>query len=231
MQDFGTERHDPANTTSLACHIRCRTPHDLEYHLQRNHTAEGLGRKLHSETQMARFFEQHNIAYERDTANRVDFRSCPTIQVEGGRSYSRPDFFLPEYSTRLHALVIVCNDEFAHRRYTCEFQRIFNTVNALCARDNQAGTRVLFIRVNPHFHHVGTKMYDMPLAETHAQVRSLLERLQPSDLFEGVSLAYIGYDRNEDGTLCLFDKDSGNDDVPMDDRYVDLYRDCIIHVG
>ena len=100
----------------------------------------------------------------------------------------------------------------------------------LCA-DRQAGTRVLFIRVNLHFHHVDTKMYDVPLAETHAQVLALLERLQPSDLLGGVSLAYIGYDRNDDGTLCIFDKDSGNDDVPLDDSYVNLYRDCVIHVG
>jgi hypothetical protein len=183
---------------------------------------------------MARFFEHHAIAYERDSANRVDFRTCPAVQVEGGRSYSRPDFFLPEYSIRLQALIIVCNDEFAHRRYTCEFQRVFNTVNALCARDNQSGTRVLFIRVNPHFHHVGTKMYDVPLAETHTQMLALLDRLQPSDLFEGVSLAYVGYNRNDDGTLCVFDTDTDTDttdDDTLDGCYVDLYRDCVIHVG
>jgi hypothetical protein len=50
-----------------------------------------------------------------------------------------------------------------------------NTVNALCARDNQAATRMLFIRVHPHFHHEGTTMYDVPLAETHILLFTLLD--------------------------------------------------------
>jgi hypothetical protein len=184
---------------------------------------------------MARFFEAHSIAYERDQANRVAFGTCSDkLQADGGRSYSRPDFFLPEYSTKLNALVIVCNDEFAHRRYACEFQRIFNTVNALCARENHAATRVLFVRVNPHFHHVGTRMYDVPLAQTHNQMLTLLTKLQPSDLFSGVSLAYIGYDRTEDGALCLFDTGriaSGDTYSTEDHSYMDLYSKCVIHIG
>jgi hypothetical protein len=206
--------------------------------------------KLHSETQMARFFERNDIAYERDAANRIDFLACPRTAPApaDGRCYSRPDFFLPEFSARLGALVIVCNDEFAHRRYACEFQRIFHTVNALCARDGDAATRVLFVRVNPHFHFVGSRMYDVPLAETHTQLLAFLQRLQPADMRDGVSLAFLGYDRTNEGTLCLLeeaeeadqeeaDEAADTDEVcsigedNQDRAYMDLYRDCVIHVA
>jgi hypothetical protein len=90
-----------------------------------------------------------------------------------------------------------------------------------------------------HFYHVDTKVYDVQLSETHAPLLALLERLKPSDLLEGVSIAFIGYDRNEDGTLCIFDRDveekseTADDDAPLDfaECYVDLYRDCGVHIG
>jgi hypothetical protein len=179
---------------------------------------------------MARFFESREIAYERHEANRVVFGKCiDKFQAEDGRSFSLPDFFLPAYSAMLLALVIVCNDEFSHRRYVCEFQRIYNTVNALCARENEAATRILFVRVNPHFHHVGTKMFDVPLIQTHEKLLFLLNRLRPEDLLPGVSLAYIGYDTKEDGSLCIFDTDSSVGG--LDASYMDLYKNRVIHIG
>ena len=110
-------------------------------------------------------------------------------------------------------------------RYSCEFQRLFNTVNALCAQSNRAGDRFLFVRVNPHFHFVGTVMYDLSLPETHRRLLALLDRLRPEDLRIGVSLAFLGYDRDKDGALCLFQEP----DVLDAPSYAQMYQNCVIH--
>jgi hypothetical protein len=225
MQDAGTELH--ATRGGVQCSIRCKTAFLLDYHVQRNHTADGLALKLHSETQMAQFFDRQQIPYERDHANRVDFgRACAHVQFDGNQFHSRPDFWLPTYSARLGATVIICNDEFAHRRYSCELQRLFNTVNALCAQSGRAGDRFLFVRVNPHFHFLGTVMYDISLPETHRRLLALLDRLRPEDLRIGVSLAFLGYDRDKDGALCLFQEP----DVSDTPSYTQMYQSCVIHV-
>jgi hypothetical protein len=103
MQDAGTERLS-VTSGGVPCSIRCQTAFLLDYHVQRNHTADGLARKLQSETQMAQMFDRHDIPYERDHANRVDFgRACAHVTFDGNQFHSRPDFWLPTYSARLGA--------------------------------------------------------------------------------------------------------------------------------
>ena len=177
---------------------------------------------------MAQMFDRHAIPYERDHANRVDFgRACAHVTFDGNQFHSRPDFWLPTYSARLGATVIVCNDEFAHRRYRCEFQRLFNTVNALCAQPGQADARFLFVWVNPHFHYIGSVLFDVSLHETHRRLLALLDRLRREDLKIGVSLAFIGYDQDAEGALQLF-QDSDTTDTPS---YAQMYQQCVIHVS
>ncbi len=77
--------------------------------------------------------------------------------------------------------VIVCNDEFVHRRY------LLNTMHALCAQPGRANARFLFVRVNPHFHFVGSVLFDVLLHETHRRLLALLDRVCAADLKIGVS--------------------------------------------
>ena len=62
------------------------------------------------------------------------------------------------------------------------------------ARDGHVATRVLFVRVNPHYYYRGATLYDVPLEQTHQRLLDRLDSLRPSDLFDGVSLVYIHYD-------------------------------------
>ena len=113
-------------------------------------------------------------------------------------------------------------------------KRLFNTVNALCAQPGRANARFLFVRVNPHFHYIGSVLFDVSLHETHRRLLALLDRLCAADLKIGVRrlrarkrLAFIGYDQDAEGALQLF-QDTDTTDTPS---YAQMYQECVIHVS
>ena len=89
MQDGGVQLWKHGD---VACTIRCKTEQHMEYHIQRNHTIEGLGVKLESETKLAQFFEANDVPFDRNWANRLNFKGCKNI--EGNSTSARPDFYL-----------------------------------------------------------------------------------------------------------------------------------------
>ena len=121
----------------------------MEYHIQRSHTLNGLGKKLQSETRLAEFFASKDQDYDRDWVNRISFQHCQNI--EGGKFSARPDFYLPSQCVRLNAIVLVGNDEFAHRQRACEFQRVFNIAQALQQTAEFKDQPILYLRFNPHY--------------------------------------------------------------------------------
>jgi hypothetical protein len=219
MQDFGTQGYQG---DGIKCAIRTKTLLDMEYHIQRNHTTEGLGKKLQSETRLAKFFEQHKLDFDRDWTNRIDFKSCK--RIEGNACSARPDFFLPSVSANLNAVVLVGNDEFAHRQYACDLQRVHNIANALDQHSDFRGLPILYIRFNPHYFKVGSTFYDPPLQQSHQKLLQLIEALSHQDVVnKGVNLIYMNYDLTEDGKLCLFESSSDND-------YVEIYKPCVTKI-
>jgi uncharacterized Zn-finger protein len=119
MQDGGTQK---CSLSDIPCTIRCKTQLDLEYHIERNHTFEGLKNKFESETKLASFLKSKNINFTRDHENTIRFTTCKNIDPT--KKSARPDFYLICKSAELGCYFIVENDEFAHRRNSCDFSTI-----------------------------------------------------------------------------------------------------------
>lgn len=213
MQDGGTQLWSEGD---ILCNIRCKMALDLDLHIERNHTFEGIGRKLHSETKLAEFLTSNNIAFDRDWLNHIRFTNCKNI--EGGYSSARPDFFLPEESARLGAVTLIGNDEFAHRQYSCDLKRTFNIVNALEQTDEFKGVPILYIRFNPHAYHRDGVHYSHPLNVGHQVILSTLQKIV--NLKPGLNLVYIHYDRTN-GLLDVLKQDEGND-------FTQILKECLL---
>ena len=202
FQDNGLQL---AGVGDLACGRRLKDQRMLDDHIQRCHTREGIAKKFESESKLANFFDQNGVAYDRDHVNRIDFRHCDGLldskTDSDDRVVARPDFHLPEFSARLKAWVLVCNDEFAHRSYKCEAGRLFKIAEALV---RTADLPVLFVRFNPHAYRVGDTWYDLPLDRIHERLLIVLRSLTPSDLNSGMNTIFLNYDRSADGRLNLF---------------------------
>ena len=212
LQDSGTQVWTPGD---VACSVRSKTARHRDFHIQRNHTVEGLARKLESETKLAVFFATKGLSIDRDFLNMVQFKSCQNI--EGKRSHARPDFHLVEESARLGAIVLVGNDEFAHRQYACDFQRLFNIANALEQVPEFKGVPLLYMRFNPHHFTRDGKYFDMPLSTAHELLFSTIKDI--STVKPGVNLVYINYDMT-DGRLDVFNT--------TENDYATLYEPCVV---
>jgi len=219
MQDFGTQPWTQDN--GIKCVIRTKTQLDMEYHIQRNHTTEGLGRKLQSETRLAQFLTSKGQDFDRDWLNRISFKGCKNI--EGGACSARPDAFLPSQSVRLRAIVLIGNDEFAHRQYQCDFQRVFNIANALEQTLEFKGVPLLYIRFNPHYYRKNDVYYDPPLNVSHEKLWELILNLSPEDIKSGINLIYVNYDTTNN-QLDVFNQ---KDEVESND-FAKLYQSCVI---
>ena len=215
MQDCGLQLAQEHG--DLQCTIRCKTPLDLDYHIQRHHTEEGIARKFHSEQKLAEFFQSHDISFDRDWLNRVAFHTCTNI--EGHKQSARPDFYLHAKSAELSCVFLVGNDEFAHRQTKCEFQRMFNIANALEQTPEFAGVPIVYVRFNPHFYHNDGKLFDMPLDKVHDLLLNTINSLTHVP-HKGVNLVYVNYDTREN-KLCIFDESDKDD-------YCHLFQDCVI---
>jgi hypothetical protein len=208
MQDGGNEAWTEGD---VECTIRCETQRHLEYHIQRNHTMEGISSKLASERKLCDFFTANGVVFDRDWANLLKFKGCKNI--EGGKSFARPDFYLPVESARLKAVVLGGNDEYSHRQNACDLQRTFNMTQSLDQTEEYGGLPLLYVRFNPHYFKKGDTYYDLPLKVSHEIFLKTIRSLQPEDLKEGLNLIYINYDRDKDGNLTLFQiaKEQQND--------------------
>ena len=215
MQDCGLQLAQEQG--DLQCTIRCNTLLDLDYHIQRHHTEEGIARKFHSEQKLAEFFQSRDISFDRDWLNRVAFQTCKNI--EGHKQSARPDFYLHAKSAELGCVFLVGNDEFAHRQTKCEFQRMFNIANALEQTSEFAGVPIVYVRFNPHFYHKDGKLFDMPLDKAHDLLLNTINSFTRVP-HKGVNLVYVNYD-TRDNKLCIFDESH-------DDDYCHLFQDTVV---
>jgi len=227
MVDGGLDLFAPGQGF-IACDIRCKTQRHLDYHIQSFHTTAGLAKKLKSEDQMATFLKKNEIAFDRDHTNTL--KSDPTCyQFTRGNHAARPDFYLPEVSSIINADALLGNDEFGHRRYPCDFKRVFNIANSLSARPGLTARPMVYIRFNPHFYQKDGIMYDQTLSEGHLRVLKVIQQLGSGDIQinpTGVSLIYINYDCTTINGKLVVDlfQDVEND------TYAAIYKNCVVHV-
>jgi len=214
MQDGGIEFW---TTGYIHCSVRAKTAQDLDYHIARNHTKEGIASKLHSEQKLADFLTSQHVVFTRDWMNHIQFKNCANI--EGNKTSARFDFFLPTESARLEANVIIENDEYAHRDYTCDSQRIVNITHAIQQTKESHDVRVLCIRFNPHHFRKDGHLFSHKLEEVHQKLLTTLQSLTKDDLHDGLNLVYINYD-STNGVLDIFGKEDSN--------YPKWFQDCVI---
>jgi hypothetical protein len=218
--EFGDGSTEKQTKTDIPCGMRFPNLRNLEYHIQNSHTPEGLSRKLQSESKLASFFEAQKVAFDRNFLNHINFKGCKNI--EGNKYSARPDFFLPEESARLSAVVLVGNDEFAHRQYACDFQRVFNITNALEQTHEFKGVPILYVRFNPHFYRKDDVLFDMPLTEAHERLLNEITRTKKEELIRPVNLIYVNYDSAE-GQLKIF-----SDNNMEENDYCKLFEDSVL---
>lgn len=215
MQDGNTQ---PWSEGLVRCDIRTKTKQQLEDHVQKYHTVKGITRKFESEQKLAFFFSSKQIKYDRDWTNRINFTTCKSMS--GDRTHARPDFFLPSETARLNAVVLVGNDEMQHKYYQCEFERVFNIVNALEQTEDFHSVPIVYFRFNPHSYKRGNVLYDHPLSQAHEILWHTVQNFQPSQVKPGVNLVYIHYDCDDKGMLTLFEKEETND-------FRRIFEDCV----
>ncbi len=215
MQDGGTQLINGIN--DLKCGIRTETLRHMEYHIQRNHTEEGISLKFESEVKLANYFTEHEISFNQNWINMIHFSQCKNI--EGNKVCARPDFFLPEFSAKLNAIVLVGNDEYAHRTYQCDFQRVWNIYQSLLQTDEFQNLPLVYIRFNPHFFKKNGHIVSFDLKVGHDLILKSLNNLTRENLKHGLNLIYIHYDIT-DNKLDIFY--NSNDD------YSKIFQDCVL---
>jgi hypothetical protein len=107
----------------------------------------------------------------------------------------------------LGAIVIVCNDEFSHRYYACEFQRIWNIAQSLDQTTEFKDMPILYIRLNPHTYWRDEVCFSQPLEVVHDIFWETLQSIESVN--DGVNLVYIHYDKT-DGMLDIFQDTEDN---------------------
>ena len=195
FQDNGLQK---AKKGDLKCAAKMKDQRMLDDHIQRCHTREGIAKKFDSEHKLAIFLDRNDVSYDRDTANRINFSACKGLlesksneQGDDMRISAKPDFHLLEYSSLLKAFLMLGNDEFAHRSYKCESERLFKITEAL-TRLNPIP--IIFIRFNPHAYYVDDICYDPPLERSHEQLLNIIKSLDRSTISEGLNTIWFNYD-------------------------------------
>lgn len=204
---FSTTKAGPGD---LACTTRCQRPDQLERHVQMCHTPDGIASRLHTERQLADLFDQNHIAYDRDHANLVRHSSCQSLKGLFSGKFSRPDFHLVQFQAEIGALVLVGNDEFSHRRYQCEFARMYKIAAAVNAVPVFTGVPLVYIRFNPHYFHVGSVLHDPPLSMRYKKLLGFLGdlRAKKTPVKAGLNVFYMYYDITESGALQILQPDN-----------------------
>lgn len=212
----------------LPCGTRFKNSRNLDYHVQRSHTAEGLHQRLETENQLARFLDQEGIAYDRDFQNVVAHGRCPGLKEYFQGQYSRPDFHLYEMQAQTKLVVLIGNDEFAHRRYTCEADRMLKIASALGSTDEFHNVPLLYIRFNPHFFETDGVLFDPPLSARFECLLGLLRKVERGELElrnpTGLNVVYLYYPTVEGQPIILQDDP---DDVE-NREFTMVVRTCVI---
>ena len=215
MQDGGTQLWQEGD---IKCSVRTKTERHMLYHIERNHTADGIAQKFNSENKLAEFFDSKNALYDRDWANRICFTTCKFI--EGGHVSARPDFRLLQRSIELQVNFLVGNDEFEHRYYACDSQRVHNIVQALEQTKEFKNVPVVYIRFNPHHNWRNSVLFSHSLEKAHEILWQTIQSIRKEDIHPGLNLVYVHYDQ-KDGKLDIFENAEDND-------YAELHKSCVI---
>ena len=164
----------------------------LDDHIQRCHTKAGIAAKFKSEAQLAAFFDSKGIAYDQDYVNRIRFADCDGLVSATSKDVSaRPDFHLTEYSAKLGAQVLIGNDEYSHRNYNCDAQRMLRIAEALIRRTD---VPVVYLRFNPHYYTYDGVTFDQKLREGHALLLRVINSITKTDLLPGLNTFFLNYD-------------------------------------
>jgi len=217
MQDGGTQVWKEGD---IRCSIRTLTEQDMMYHIERNHTKEGIASKFDSENKLSQFFDSKNTLYDRDWANRICFTTCKSI--EGNRVSARPDFRLLQRSIELEVIFLVGNDEFEHRFYACDSQRMHNIVQALEQTPEFRGVPIVYCRFNPHSYWKDGILHSHKLERGHEILWQTIQSIKKEDIHPGLNLVYVHYDQT-DGKLDIFENTTDND-------YALLHKACVIKI-
>lgn len=215
MQDGGTQL---CQTGDVCCNVRTLTEFDMLYHIERNHTIEGIAMKFQSETKLAHFFDLKGVLYDRDWTNRICFNGCKAI--EGRQVSARPDFYLLNESVELGVVFLVGNDEFEHRYYACDSQRVHNIVQALEQTSEFRNIPIVYIRFNPHHYWRNSVLCSHSLENGHSILWRTIKSIRKDDIHPGLNLVYVHYDMTND-KLDIFESAEDND-------YALLHKECII---
>ncbi len=144
-------------------------------------------------------------------------------------------------SIRLGAIVFVGNDEFAHRKYACDFRRTYEIASFIGASPMLSSLPLVYVRFNPHYRKNRGVYYDTDLKTAHEILLNTIRGLERKDLknTHGVNLVYVHYDTTEDGELMAFDDEPSDSIAPRGGdegeiapgmSYADLYRNAVIKI-
>ena len=209
----------------LACAKRFLHTRALDYHIQASHTTDGLQKRLKSEERMAEWFESKDIKYDRDFANIVNHAKCHGLKKYFKGQYSRPDFHLCNLQMS-NAIVLVGNDEFAHRRYSCEADRMLKISSAIAACKEFHNVPIIYIRFNPHFYEIDGVMFDPPLEIRYTELAKIIRKIEAGE-FEpcnptGLNVVYMYYPEKDGEVSCL------TVDVPEENQeFVMVIKPCV----
>jgi len=212
----------------LKCYIRCKGKRQMDTHIQRSHTLEGLNKRLKTENQMADLFDKHNIPYDRDYQNLISHSACPSLKNMFTGKYSRPDFHLYTMQATHNIICLVGNDEFSHRVYCCDFDRILKITTALSSTSEFFNVKVLYIRFNPHFFYQNGVIHDPNLDSRHFTLLNVIKQVCNGDIRineNGLSLIYLFYDRDSDGELLIF-----KNATPENKEFAVSIRPCVLDI-
>ena len=142
--------------------------------------------------------------------------------------FSRPDFHLFELQVELGAIVIVGNDEYAHRRYgrDCEFKRMLKISSALNMCPEFEMAPIIYIRFNPHHYMMGPTLFDPSLETRHAELRKLIINLKEMrlNLPNGLNIIYMYYDRDASDKLKVLETLKENDVENISECIMDIHE-------
>jgi hypothetical protein len=163
----------------VACDKRFPTKATMDKHIYRFHTTEGQDKYvLGSEDKLAHFLDRQDVKYDRDWSNRIDYSLCSSVLQTTDISV-RPDFRLTEISgdAKNPLLVIVCNNEYQHRRYACDLKRTWQIFHALRANQEYQSIPIIFIQFNPHPYKVNGVQYEPKLLIRHNKLLEVYRSL------------------------------------------------------
>jgi KRAB domain-containing zinc finger protein len=218
FQSYSTEKYNNEVVDAIGggnirpniarCTTRCKDRRRMDAHIQRSHTAEGIWKRFKSEQQLADFLEEQGFEKpDRDYKNIIQYKQCPDATPAFTGASSRPDFHLAEFQAQPSNMVLLIgNDEFAHRRYACEFERMLKVATAIDKEPKFTGSTIVWIRFNPHWYTIDGVLHDPPLRETrYVKLLEVLQQLKDGTLLPqadrnkksrgGLYLVYMYYDR------------------------------------